>query len=111
MIDHLTHLIPYIGIIALCSTNLISEERIVDYMALNPPSRLRIQLFAYLFVARKTAASAMSDASPKHFRGIEFKASWRASGVMARCCTLEYNSGASRGYWFISDFGVATCSL
>lgn len=52
-------------------------------MALNPPSRLRTQLFAYLFVAKKTAASAISAASPKRFRGTAFMASRRALGVMA----------------------------
>jgi hypothetical protein len=110
MIDYLTSG-PMMASMPLCSTSPISEERIVDYMALNPPSRLSIQLFAYLFVARKTAAPAISDASPKHFRGMEVRASRRASGVMARCCKLEYSSGASRGHWFISDLGVTNCNL
>jgi len=40
-------------------------------------------LLAYLLVARKTAAWAISSASPKRFRGMAFNASWRAWEVMA----------------------------
>lgn len=59
-------------------------------MALNPPSRLSTQLFAYLFLAKNTAASAISEDFPKRFRGMEFRAADRASGVMATpTCTLE----------------------
>lgn len=54
------------------------------YIALNPPSRFRTQLFAYLFVAKNRAASATSEASPKRPRGMESTASDRRSGVMAR---------------------------
>jgi hypothetical protein len=54
-----------------------------NYMALKPPSRFNTQLFAYLLVARKTAASAISEASPNRFKGMAFRASERASGVIA----------------------------
>lgn len=58
-------------------------------MALNPPSTLSTQLFAYAFAARKTAASAISEGRPKRFRGMAFKASERALGVIAAPCILE----------------------
>lgn len=48
------------------------------HTALNPPSRLSTQLFAYLLVAKKTAASAISATSPKRDRGMDFNASERA---------------------------------
>jgi hypothetical protein len=60
-------------------------------VALNPPSRLRTQLLAYLFVARNTAASAISEGSPKRLRGMAFRAAECASGVMAVLCILESN--------------------
>jgi hypothetical protein len=41
-----------------------------DHIALRPPSRLRTQLFAYWFEARKTAASAISSGVPNRFSGI-----------------------------------------
>jgi hypothetical protein len=67
----------------------IYTVRIAGHVALSPPSRLRTQLFAYLFVARKTAASAISEGSPKRFRGMEFRALDRASTGMATQCILE----------------------
>lgn len=60
-------------------------------MALNPPSRLSTQLFAYALVAKKTAASAISEVWPKRFNGMAFRARFFASGVMAVIiiCILE----------------------
>jgi len=60
-------------------------------VALNPPSRLRTQLLAYLFRARNSAASAISAGSPNRFRGMALRAAECASGVMAVSCILERN--------------------
>lgn len=54
-----------------------------NHTALNPPSRLSTQLFAYLLVAKKTAASAISVTSPKRDKGMEFNASERAGSDIA----------------------------
>lgn len=67
-----------------CQKKKTQSPQIQNHTALKPPSRLSTQLFAYLFVARKTAASAISLASPKRDRGMAFKASFRAGSVMAR---------------------------
>ena len=67
-------------------------------MALNPPSRLRTQLFAYWLVAKNRAASAISEACPNLLRGMELRASERASGVIATPCTLEYIGISRRRY-------------
>lgn len=70
-------------------------------MALNPPSRFSTQLFAYLFVTRKTAPSAISEGRPNLLMGMEFMASVRAAGVMAACLYIRIGSlqlSASRGW-------------
>jgi hypothetical protein len=56
-------------------------------MALSPPSILRIQLLAYLFTAKNTALSAISEVCPKRLRGMASMAAERAAGAMA---TLVY---------------------
>jgi len=53
-------------------------------MALKPPSRFRMQLLAYSFLARKAAASATSSAVPKRLRGMASRAWDLDSEVMAR---------------------------
>lgn len=50
-------------------------------VALRPPSRLRMQLLAYLFLARKTAASATSSGVPKRETGIFIFWGLSASGL------------------------------
>ena len=59
-------------------------HRVKSYVALNPPSRFRTQLFAYLFVAKNRAASATSDVSPNRPRGMDSMAFERPSGIMAK---------------------------
>jgi hypothetical protein len=66
------------------------------HTALNPPSRFSTQLFAYLFVTKNTAASAISEVKPNLLRGMEFNASVRAAGVIPICLYIRIGSVLGR---------------
>jgi hypothetical protein len=60
------------------------------HIALNPPSRFRTQLFAYLFWKRNIAASATSSTSPNRLKGIVFE-----------ICSFAFWSGAPAAGMYI----------
>jgi hypothetical protein len=67
-------------------------------LALKPPSRFSTQLFAYSFLARKSAASAISSGLPK-----------RLSGIFARALLLALASIAAPGGLYIRIILLLGC--
>lgn len=72
-------------------------------VALRPPSRLRMQLLAYLFLARKTAASATSSGVPKRETGIFIFWGLSASGLPSG---VEYVRLAGGGVSGANGYGL-----
>jgi hypothetical protein len=63
--------------------DIASLDRCIQ-AALNPPSRLRTQLLAKAFEARKTAAFATSSGAPTRFRGVSLRNAACKSGLRSK---------------------------